>query len=228
MKITYFGQIDTANHARTYFIRIDPEDLSVTLCEMIEIIGNLSWINQFDPDYVRESFNRRAKPTADKIIDNLKKCKTDPVTKESGESIVSELAREVLVSELGYKDIPLGELFKVKLSTNSGFDMYSGTDDQLIVFGEAKYINQQNAYGRSMEQVDRFITEKKDIADLNDIDKFYKKVYLDNAIAGDKAYAVAFSSKSTSSDALIKGILNNSHYKELSKQKEILYIAVDI
>lgn len=196
--------------------------------EIIRTLSDLSWINQFCPEYVRSSFYQRAKPTVDKIVLNLQKCSTDNVTSEAGECIVSELAREALVSQMGYLDIPLGELFKEKISQNPGFDIYSGTTDQMIVFGEAKYVNQSNAYGKSMEQVDRFINNKKDVADFVDIDRFYKPIFFDNASKGDKSYAVAFSSKSTSTEDLIKGILNNNHYTALSKQKEIIYVAVDI
>ena len=228
MKILDFKNIDIKNHARTFFIRIDPEDLSLTIMEIIKALGDLSWINKFDPKYVRDSFYKRSKPTADYFANNLKLGIDDTVTRETGEYVVSELAREAMISEMGYLNIPLGEIFKEQISGNPGFDIYSGTKDDLIVFGEAKYIKSQNAYGNAMKQVDRFIKEGQDTSDFVDIDKFYGVKFFENAEKGQKAYAVAFSSKATSTDKLINGILNNSHYKSLSKQTEIIYVAVNV
>lgn len=228
MKILDYKKIDGKNHERTFFIRVDPEDLSLTIMEIIGALGKLSWINDFDKKYLEKTFYKRAKPTADYLADELKIGNDDKVTRNTGEYVVSELARKAMIEKMGYLDIPLGELFKEQVTGNPGFDIYSGTKDDLIVFGEAKYVKAINAYGRAMEQVDRFIIERQDISDLADIDHFYSDSFLENAEKGEKAYAVAFSSKSTSTEKIINGILRNKHYKELSKQKEIIYVAVNV
>lgn len=228
MRVLEKYRIDKDNHERTYFIRIDPEDLSITIKEIIDELFNKSWISQFDKQYVRCSFELRAKDTAEYLANKLCLDDNDNVTSDTGEYVVSELARRTLVKELNYLDIPLAELFKEQKSGNPGFDFYSGTLDKLIVFGEAKYVAAQNAYGKGMEQVDRFIREKQDISDLNDIDDFFMEEHMDNAINGRKAYAIAFSSKGTPSETIIKGILNNFHYAQLQNQEEIIYVAVNL
>lgn len=228
MKILDYRKIDTINHDRTYFIRIDPEDLSLTVMEIINALNNVSWISSFDKEYLKKSFYKRAKDTADYLADNLKIDADDKVTSDTGEYVVSELAREAMVKKMGYLDIPLGEIFKEQVIGNPGFDIYSGTKDELIIFGEAKYVRASNAYGRAMEQVDRFIEEGQDVSDFADIAHFYLPSFLENAENGKKAYAVAFSSKATSTEKLINGIMSNSHYSALSMQEEIIYVAVNV
>ena len=44
------------------------------------------------------------------IKDKFSKCSSDKVTSSAGEYIVSELAREALINQLAYLDIPLAEL----------------------------------------------------------------------------------------------------------------------
>ena len=150
------------------------------------------------------------------------------VTEDSGEYVVSELAREALVIELKYLDVPLAELFKEQVSGNPGFDFYSANKEKVIIFGEAKYSSGRNAYGIGMEQVDRFIREGQDVSDLNDIDKFFEEESLKLADKGDKAYAIAFAAKGTASDMIIKGIIRNKHYKDIAINKEVIFLAVNV
>ena len=142
--------------------------------------------------------------------------------------VVSELARQALVNELKYLDIPLAELFKEQISGNPGFDFYSANLEQIIIFGEAKYNSRQNAYGKGMEQVNRFIVEEQDISDLNDIDKFFEDSSLSKAASGEKAYAVAFAAKTTKSEDIVKGIVSNKYYSNLATYKEVIYLAVNV
>lgn len=210
------------------FIRIDPEDLSVSINEILTALSDLSWIAKFDEDYIRKSFQKRANDTANYLAKNLKLGKDDSITKSTGEYVVSELSREAIVAQLGYLDIPLAELFKEKISNNPGFDFYSANNEDIIVFGEAKYLARQNAYGSGMTQVNRFIRNGQDISDLNDIDKFFSKKALDSASCGEKCYAVAFSSKKTPSDKIISGIKKHKNFIDLSKNKELVFVAVNI
>lgn len=188
----------------------------------------MSWIAKFDKGYVQNCFRKRAEDSAAYLADKILKDKKDNVTRNSGEYVVSELARQALVKELDYLDVPLAELFKEKIAENPGFDFYSANSEKIIIFGEAKYNSRDNAYGVGMEQVDRFISEGQDISDLNDIDKFFDEDSLNKANEGDKAYAIAFAAKKTTSDQIIKGIINNKYYLNLALHKEVIYLAVNI
>lgn len=228
MNIIEIKKIDEERHDNVTFIRIEPENLSVTILDIINALADMSWISRFVMPYTREAFEVRARQTADYLEDELKKEEERNVIKNSGEYIVSELGRQAMVQGLHYMDVPLAELFKEKVIGNPGFDFYSANQDKIIVFGEAKYSSSQNAYGRGMEQVDRFINEKQDISDIEDIDKFFDVESLIKAVKGEKAYAVAFSSKQTESEKIIKGIINNHHYDNLVKYNEVVFLAVNI
>lgn len=228
MRILECRKIDEENYDNIKFIRIDPEDLSITIRDIINSFSDMSWISRFDQEYVRISFAHRAEATAKYLAAKMTNGGENQLTKDTGEYVVSELARQALVNKLKYMDIPLAELFKEQVSGNPGFDFYSANLDKIIIFGEAKYKSNENAYGRAMEQVDRFIREKQDISDLNDIDKFFETDSVNKAALGEKAYAVAFAAQETSSDVLIKNIIKNNHYNNLALHKEVIYLAVNI
>lgn len=228
MKVLECKKIDVENYNSITYIRIDPENLSVTIRDIITSLSNLSWIAKFDKSYIRNSFFKRAEDTAEYLADKILKDDGDKITEDSGEYVVSELAREALVIELKYLDVPLAELFKEQVSGDPGFDFYSANKEKVIIFGEAKYSSGRNAYGIGMEQVDRFIREGQDVSDLNDIDKFFEEESLKLADKGDKAYAIAFAAKGTASDMIIKGIIRNKHYKDIAINKEVIFLAVNV
>lgn len=228
MKILEHRTVDFYPNTNVSFVRVDVEDLSITIKEIITILSDLSWISRFDKKYIRSSFEERATETAKHLARNMKIGKDDKVTSDTGEYVVSELAREAIVKKFGYLDIPLAELFKEQVIGNPGFDYYSANSDDIVIFGEAKFLAKQNAYGVGMTQVARFIRTKQDISDINDIDKFFSENALDAVYDGEKAYSIAFSSKTTSSDRIISGIKKHKKYAELSQYKELIFVAVNV
>lgn len=210
------------------FIRINPIDITLTLKDVFRSLSNLSWIDNFDAEYIKSSFETRAEATVRHIANNIIKNTDDSITTDSGEYVVSELARKSIVNELDYSDIPLGELIKEQKSGNPGFDFYSENKNKVLLYGEAKYNSSRNAYGIAFEQIVRFENEKRDHADLVDIDKFCSKIALNNVILGRKGFIAAFASKKTSTLNLIKNIKENQHYKILSRFEELICIAVNI
>lgn len=210
------------------FIRIEPSDLKATINDIICSLNNLSWIETFDKEYIKKSFKIRASKTAEHLSNKLNNFSQDKVTTDIGETVVSELSRLAIVNELEYRDIPLAELFKQKISGNHGFDFFSETLSQFIVFGEAKYVSNSNGYGRALEQIERFIIEERDTSDLNDIDKFVSDSSLSNHTKNDKAFACAFSATSIKSETLIEHILKNANFNKIKHHREIILIAVNI
>lgn len=228
MTIVENRQICKDKHERVFFLRVEPDDLSETLLNIFEVLANLSWINKFDEDYVRSSFKERAKSTIEDIKRKISCSSTDELSSDAGEYVVSELAREAMVNELNYLDIPLAELYNKKKSGNPGFDFHSQTTDDIIIFGEAKYVEDRNAYGSGLKQVDRFISEKKDIKDIADLRDFCSKEALSNAFHGIKGFAVAFSSKKTPSETLIENIAKNEHFNAILAYSELVVVAVNV
>lgn len=210
------------------FIRINPTSIELTLKEVFISLSDLSWINNFDKDYVKDSFKVRADATIKHISDNIIISNADKITSDSGEYVISELARLSLINELKYSDIPLAELIKKQKSGNPGFDFYSENVANIILFGEAKYLAAQNAYGSAFSQIVRFIGDKSEIGDLQDIDKFCSPAGLENVSKSQKGFVAAFASKSIETEQLVKNIQANEDFKTLASHTEIICVAVNI
>lgn len=209
------------------FIRINPTDIKVTLREVFDSISNIAWISSFDEDYIKEGFKVRAEATIDYISKNIIRANEDEVTKDSGECLVSELARKTVVTEMDYLDIPLGELIKEKDIGNHGFDFFSKNKDNILLFGEAKYVAAQNAYGKALKQIVKFIG-KKDKSDVIAIDRFCCENSKRNFAAGKKGFIAAFAAKNTSTKKILEGIQANTDFQELSKFNELICVAVNV
>lgn len=210
------------------FLRINPTDLQLTLKNILDSLTNLSWLSSFDKDYIRSSYEERAKPTVEYISTNIIQEDAHEVTSSSGEYIVSELARLSVVNQFNYLDVPLAELFKKKVINNHGFDFYSKNSNFNILFGEAKYIASQNAYGSALGQLAQFYNDKQHITDIVDIQNFFCETSKENCYKGEIGFIAAFSSKTTSTDLLIKNIKSNADYIALQNFKEIILVAVNI
>lgn len=217
-----------ADNIHFFRIKVNQENVSLTLREVLVCLNELSWISNFDRDYVQESFKKRAEETISYITNHIIRGDESEVTSDSGEYVVSVLSKKTIVDNLNYLDIPLAELIKEKVVGNPGFDFYSESQDNIMLFGEAKYVSHKNAYNKALEQIEEFIKVGKDINDIASIDKFFSEEALDNAINGHKGYIAAFSSTEIRTDDLIMNIRDNVHYKGLSSHKELICVAVTI
>ncbi|MBR3134127.1 MAG: hypothetical protein IKG56_01530 [Clostridia bacterium] len=228
MKVVDRVNIEETDKCKITFIRVNPEDKKETIRKILDRIANMSWINELIDKDLIDSMNARVEPTVNLLEKKLDENSADEITSETGEYFVSEISREMIVNELEYTDIPLAELWKEKISGNPGFDYHSENKDNIIIFGEAKYISNQNAYGRALKQIVKFIEEKKDVKELVDLKMFVSKEAINNANLKRKGYAIGFSSYSTSTDDLINNIKQNKDFKNLLKYEEMIIIAVDI
>ena len=229
MKIIEHRIIKDAGNAKTQFIRIDPEDLSLTLSAILSRLMNLSWLSRFDADYEIKAFSSRADKTIKDIQNKFSVCSNDKATKDAGEYVVSELAREAIIDRLNYLDIPIGELLGKKKSGNPGFDFHSqNSTTDTIIFGESKYITTTTAYSTALPQIAEFIKDGKDIEDLPELKPFCTSTALQRAADGHKGFAAAFSAKSTSSDRIIENILKRKDFQELISFEEVILVAVNL
>ena len=116
MKVVDNFILDKQGYRNARFIRIEPEDLSVTLSQIISTLMDLSWLSKFKESFEIDAYKSRADKTIEDIKDKFANCVDDKVTSDAGEYVVSELSREALINELNYLDIPLAELLGKKKS----------------------------------------------------------------------------------------------------------------
>lgn len=210
------------------FLRINPTDIKLTLKNVLDSFMNLSWLSNFDEDYLVESYKLRCEQSITHIATNIIKQNDSAVTRSSGEYIVSELARSSVVDTHSYLDIPIADLFKKQTVGNPGFDFYTLNSNKNILFGEAKYIAKQSGHLSALEQSYDFYNQKQHITEIADIRDFFCKESLAKCNKDEIGFMVAFSAKSTSTSRFINIIKKNNHFKELKKFKEVILIAVNI
>lgn len=224
---------DTKINAKTRFIRIEPTNLSVTLREIFESLMDLSWLDQFKETPLYGSFRDRVAPTLETIEKDFQKGTITTVGKDAGEKVVSELAHQIVVSHLGYFDIPLSELFKEQKGQNPGFDFLSmNNNNYVLLFGEAKYRSDKYAHWASLDQIEAFIKEKKDSKDVANFLFFipfekYPQPYK-NFENGERGYIAAFSAKTMPDKELINDITTRDSFKFIQQFPEVICIAVNV
>ena len=229
MKVIELRSIETEGNANVMFIRIEIENLEQTLDCIMKILMDLSWLNYFDQEYLKESYKKRACETVNDIKEKFSKCDESKLTSDAGEYVVSVLAKRALTIEFNYVDIPLSELIGKKISGNPGFDFHSqNSNTDTIIFGEAKYVAKETAHMRALKQVSEFIEAEKDIKDIADLEKFCTTNALQRAVNGNKGFAVAFSAKKTTSDNIIESIQRKEEFKKLLIHEEIIFVAVNL
>jgi hypothetical protein len=208
-------------------IRVQPNNLNTTLGDILNTLSSMCWISQMS-DVLKQAYHVRAQATIDKLNDDFTNGTVSEIISNTGEYIVSELTRSSIVNELNYMDIPFGELFKQKATGNPGFDIFTVNTNEQILFGEAKYVANSNAYNNAIKQINRFITEKRDQTDLPDLVQFNIANAISNASNGDRGFIAGFSSTTISDANLEQNIKDNAAYKALPKDKEIICVAVDV
>ena len=229
MRIIDHIELKELRPAKVQFFRIDPEDLHITLNDILYNLMDRSWLSKFDQDYEKSAFSSRAQKTIDDIKKKFESCIDDNITKEAGEYVVSELARETLVTKLDYLNIPLAELLGKKRTGNAGFDFHSqnqGTNT--IIFGEAKYSSSTTAYAASLSQIIEFIEDNKDIEDLPDLKNFCTLEALQRAHKNKKGFSAAFSARSTKTKTIVNNIIKRSEFQDLLQYEEIILVAVNL
>ena len=147
----------------------------------------------------------------------------------SGELVVSELARQGVVNRYGYLDIPIGELIATQVAQNPGFDFYSVNLNDIILFGESKYVAARTAHNDALKQIVNF-------ASILDLITFTVHPFVPegrrNAFVnynnGQKGYIAAFAAKNESDDELITKIQANAYFQRLTDSSELICVAVDV
>ena len=163
-----------------------------------------------------------------KLVNEIFNKVNNTVTEEFGEYLVSISAKDILITKLDHKNIPLAELWKEKISGNPGFDFHTESPSYLITFGEAKYSSSINPHTHALSQIVDFINEKKDEADLIHLRNFASCKAVENAMNQKKAFVAAFSLNGTQFERIFNTVLTSSRIEPLLEYPELYIIGVEI
>lgn len=212
-----------------YFLRIDPEDLSSALQDVLDELANFSWLNKFDKNSLRSSMKVNARKTCEALKEKFFDDKHDPVLDEAGEYIVSVYSKRGVVECLGHNDVPLAELLGRKKTGNPGFDFFTEEPDmQLVTCGEAKYLHGKNAYTSSLGQINRFVLDDKHKSDVVILNGLVADNSLDKLVEDQFGVCAAFSSTQISTKDLVAHICANADFQKCIGYKYIILVAVNI
>lgn len=232
MEITSIGKINMLDYGKNtncsvFCIHVKIKNIDKKIRNLIDSISDTSWVNKLQ-HADKAAYETRADRTIKKIVNDIFKKISNPITDDCGEYLVSMTAANSLESELNHKKLPLAELWKEKMTGNPGFDFHTESNSNLISFGEAKYSGVINPYTKAINQIKKFIDVKKDIAELSDLKNFTSKKAIDNTIVHRKAYAAAFSVNGTDYKSIFDKILKSKNIDQLLDYPELYLIGIEI
>lgn len=195
--------------------------------EMIRTITDTSWINQLDI-VSQKAFQSTTKRTIEKLVKSFFDVANNQITTDFGEYMVSDSAQHVLKDQFNHSKLPLAELLKEKVTGNPGFDFHTETETKLIAYGEAKYSGNSSPYAKALTQINEFIGDKKDDAELIILSKLVSSEAAGNAVEGNKAYVAAFSINAAKPEDIMDNALGSEHIKTLLSFPEVYVIGIKV
>ncbi|MDX6017162.1 hypothetical protein SIL79_12560 [Shewanella indica] len=195
--------------------------------EMIRTMTDTSWINQLDI-VSQKAFQSTTKRTIEKLVKSFFDVANDQITTDFGEYMVSDSAQHVLKDQFNHSKLPLAELLKEKVTGNPGFDFHTETETKLIAYGEAKYSGNSSPYAKALTQINEFIGDKKDDAELIILSKLVSSEATGNAVEGNKAYVAAFSINAAKPEDIMGNVLGSEHVKTLLSFPEVYVIGIKV
>lgn len=234
MRIIECRKINLADYGlnskdNVHFIRIDPEDLSLALQDILNELGNFSWLSKFDKDFYKQCMEVNAQKTCTALKEKFYNQDGGPLISQAGEYVVSVYSKRGVVEQLHHEDVPLAELLGRQKTGNPGFDFFTEeTGLHLITCGEAKYLHGKNAYGTSLSQINRFIAEEKHKSDIVILNGLVSDDSLHNLVDGNFGVCAAFSATDISTETLVANICANVDFQQTLNHNYVILVAVDI
>ncbi|PLX69992.1 MAG: hypothetical protein C0603_03380 [Denitrovibrio sp.] len=208
-------------------IEVKVRDVAPIIQEIINDLLDTSWVTSLDVLNQR-SLLARAKPTIEEIVTNIFSRSDDKLTSDSGEYFVSCSSQYVLECYCNHSRVILSELFGKKITGNPSFDFHTETNTSLIAFGEAKYSSSGSPYGVALSQINKFLSDEKDLQDMADIRHFVSDDANDNFIDDKKAFIASFSLNAKSHEIVFNNLIKDDNFKKLLRYNELYIIGVSI
>lgn len=218
---------DETTWCKIHIIHLKVDGINNIATEMIETISDTSWLNNMST-ISKISFKANSEKTINKLIEIFRKV-DNQVTKEFWEYLVSYSSQEVLESNFSHIKVPLAELIKEKIIWNPWFDFHTETNSALIMFWEAKFTSKWTPYINAINQIKRFINEKKDDSELNLLSNFVSQDSLDN-YSNDwkKSFAASFSLDTQDIDSIFNKSVDLLNSNDLNIFPELYLIWIEI
>lgn len=216
-------QNDYKSDCNIVCIHVTISNIEDEVQNMLNKVRDISWISSLGAidQYI---YNATSKRTIEDISTKIKEMDKAPLTTSVGEYLMSFTAQNTLVEVCGHTSLPIAELLKEKVSGNPGFDYHTISQDDVLIFGEAKYSKEGTPKDNAIDQISSFIELKKDYAELHSLLPLIKKEVQDKILVGIKGYAAAFSLNMRSVDLAFKNALKMETLKSVTDEHAEYYI----
>lgn len=221
------SKFDKETSCRVFCIHVKVGDIESRAQEMIRVVSDQSWISKLDATG-QAAFTAMAQKTIDRLVRKVLTQVNLPVSKNFGEYLISYSAQGVLETNHFHKRLPLAELLKEKVVGNPGFDFHTESPMNHIMYGEAKYSGKHTPRKKAVDQINKFILDKKDDAELNVLRNFVSDTARQKALESKKGFVAAFSLNSTNAKVVFKKALKCKSIDSLLLFPELYLIAIEI
>lgn len=211
-----------------FCLEIKVNDFKPIVEEFKNHITDTIWIKDLD-QISQIVFENNTKKTIDHVVNSIIAKVTDDITVDIGEYLVSYCSQQALHIEFEHELIPLTETLKEKISNNPGFDFHTISNNNHLIFGEAKFSLTETPRARSLDQIVDFIDDR-DNGELLWLQPFFleKEEVKNKIIKNEKGYAASFSHNNQNIHTTMDNALESESANEIFNHKELYLIAVEI
>lgn len=232
MKIAYDKVLDcidtkTKNTCSVHLIHVQIDDIDKRANEMVHTVLDTSWLNKMD-SVERIAFEACSERTIQKFVNEILNNVHGTVDTDFGEIMISDTAQCVLKSNRNHDVFPLADIIKERVSGNGGFDFHSESPSNIANYGEAKYSGCSTRYSDALKQINEFINDRKDIAELITLRSFFSDDACSNVKKNIKGYTAAFSIHANKPKTIFQNAMTSSEFKCLLAYKEVYLIGVEV
>ena len=188
------------------------------------IITDDRWITKLDP-YDAYAYQDVAEQTTKRLVEMFNGVQ-NTLTGDFGEFIVSLSSQLSLENENNHIRPPLAELWKQKELGNPGYDFHTECPEQLINFGEAKFVSNGQAHNSAARQVlEIFIPKNKHRRDKKELEDFLSQESIERLVKYEEyGICLSFSINNGDFEKSFLTALNNEYVKGVSKYCKKLYL----
>jgi len=212
-------------NARIIHLKI--RDLNNRIDEMIRTVKDTMWIDGMNI-VDRVAFEACMVRTVDKFVNEIFANFTGTLDTSIGEILISDTAQKVLVEAENHGKLPLADLIKERVSGNGGFDFHTESSENILVYGEAKYSGVTTRYTDALRQINEFINDGKDSAEIVVLQHLVDGDTSHNAATGLRGYTAAFSMICENPDTIFNNAMASEHFLSLGECTELYLIGVEI
>ncbi len=206
---------------------INVTNLSKAVETSLADIADDSWILKL-PKLSQIGYKSRLEKSAKNITAKIKSKDVSKITKDSGELVIVQVARQCLCTKFNHKEIPLAELLHSKETGNASFDFHSESENSLIIFGEGKYRNTGNPYTIALTQIQNFFIKNKHQDDVVHLQNLVTDEASGNFVNANQAFAAVFSVNGKNVEKILDNAITSNAAKEVNSHSELYLIGVTI